>query len=82
MFVAIGNHHHSYGNFRGRVRLQHSVPGDLCLVIDMGRYCCDVIDGLEDKTVTVEMKLRGVCEPVVVFYTRTPSLLMLYPLQV
>lgn len=82
VFVAIGNRHRSYGNFRGRVRLCRSVPGDLSLVIDrlqvsdMGRYRCEVIDGLEDKSVTVELKLRGVCEPVVVFYTRTPFLLI------
>ncbi|TNN00706.1 hypothetical protein fugu_011952 [Takifugu bimaculatus] len=69
VFVAIGNRHHSYGNFRGRVRLRRSVPGDLSLVIDrlqvsdMGRYRCEVIDGLEDKSVTVELKLRGVVFP-------------------
>lgn len=72
--VAIGNRHRSYGSFRGRVRLRRSVPGDLSLVIDRlqvsdaGRYRCEVIDGLEDESVTVELKLRGVCEPVVVFY--------------
>lgn len=66
VIVAIGNRHRSYGSFRGRVRLRRSVPGDLSLVIerlqvsDTGRYRCEVIDGLEDESVTVELKLRGV----------------------
>lgn len=67
VMVAIGNRHRSYGSFRGRVRLRRSVPGDLSLVIDRlqvndaGRYRCEVIDGLEDQSVTVELRLRGVC---------------------
>lgn len=73
VMVAIGNRHRSYGSFRGRVRLRRLVPRDLSLVIDrlqvtdVGRYRCEVIDGLEDESVTVELKLRGVCQPVVVF---------------
>lgn len=63
--VAMGNRHRSYGNFRGRVRLRRSAPGDMSLVInelqlnDTGRYRCEVIDGLEDESVTVELELRG-----------------------
>ncbi|XP_056242259.1 hyaluronan and proteoglycan link protein 3 [Seriola aureovittata] len=69
VMVAMGNRHRSYGNFRGRVRLRRSAPGDMSLVInelqlnDTGRYRCEVIDGLEDESVTVELELRGVVFP-------------------
>ncbi|XP_061629519.1 hyaluronan and proteoglycan link protein 3 [Phyllopteryx taeniolatus] len=69
VMVAMGNRHRSYGGFRGRVRLRRSAPGDMSLVInelrlnDMGRYRCEVIDGLEDESVTVELELRGVVFP-------------------
>lgn len=65
VMVAMGNRHRSYGNFRGRVRLRRSAPGDMSLVInelqlnDTGRYRCEVIDGLEDESVTVELELQG-----------------------
>uniref|UniRef100_A0A3Q3XLS4 Immunoglobulin V-set domain-containing protein n=1 Tax=Mola mola TaxID=94237 RepID=A0A3Q3XLS4_MOLML len=67
VIVATGNRHRSYGSFRGRVHLRRSAPGDLSLVInelrlnDTGRYRCEVIDGLEDQSVTVELELQGVC---------------------
>ncbi|XP_072241363.1 hyaluronan and proteoglycan link protein 3 [Leuresthes tenuis] len=69
VMVAMGNHHRSYGSFQGRVRLRRSAPGDISLVInelqlnDTGRYRCEVIDGLEDDSVTVELELRGVVFP-------------------
>ncbi|XP_074534038.1 hyaluronan and proteoglycan link protein 3 [Halichoeres trimaculatus] len=69
VMVAMGNRHRSYGGFKGRVRLRRSVPGDLSLVInelrlnDTGRYRCEVIDGLEDESATVELELRGVVFP-------------------
>ncbi|XP_010899661.1 hyaluronan and proteoglycan link protein 3 [Esox lucius] len=69
VMVAMGNRHRSYGNFKGRVRLRRAEPGDMSLVInelnlnDTGRYRCEVIDGLEDESVTVELELRGVVFP-------------------
>lgn len=69
VMVAIGNRHRSYGSFQGRVRLRRSAPGDMSLVInelqlsDTGRYRCEVIDGLEDESVTVDLELRGVVFP-------------------
>lgn len=65
VMVAMGSRHRSYGSFRGRVRLRRSAPGDMSLVInelqvnDTGRYRCEVIDGLEDDSVTVDLELRG-----------------------
>ncbi|XP_029378569.1 hyaluronan and proteoglycan link protein 3 [Echeneis naucrates] len=69
VMVSMGQRHRSYGSFRGRVRLRRSVPGDMSLVInelqlnDTGRYRCEVIDGLEDESVTVELEMRGVVFP-------------------
>ncbi|XP_054588798.1 hyaluronan and proteoglycan link protein 3 isoform X3 [Nothobranchius furzeri] len=69
VMVAMGNHHRTYGSFKGRVRLRRSAPGDMSLVInelqlnDTGRYRCEVIDGLEDDSVTVDLELRGVVFP-------------------
>lgn len=69
VMVAMGHRHRSYGGFRGRVRLRRSEPGDTSLVIselrlnDTGRYRCEVIDGLEDQSVTVELELQGVVFP-------------------
>ncbi|XP_028814273.1 hyaluronan and proteoglycan link protein 3 [Denticeps clupeoides] len=67
--VALGQRHRTYGDFRGRVRLRRDAPGDASLVIsaltadDTGRYRCEVIDGLEDESVTVELEFRGVVFP-------------------
>ncbi|XP_020492158.1 hyaluronan and proteoglycan link protein 3 [Labrus bergylta] len=69
VMVAMGKRQRSYGSFKGRVRLRRSVPGDMSLVInelqlnDTGRYRCEVIDGLEDESVTVDLELRGVVFP-------------------
>lgn len=65
VMVAFGSRHRSYGNFRGRVRLRRSAPGDASLLInpllrdDTGRYRCEIIDGLEDESITVELQFRG-----------------------
>lgn len=65
VMVAIGARHRSYGGFRGRVRLRRDAPGDASLVIspinvdDTGLYRCEVIDGLEDESVTVGLEFRG-----------------------
>ncbi|GAA6093093.1 hyaluronan and proteoglycan link protein 3 isoform X1 [Tachysurus ichikawai] len=69
VMVALGSRHRSYGDFRGRVRLRRSTPGDVSLVInplqsdDTGRYRCEIIDGLEDESVTVELQFRGIVFP-------------------
>ncbi|XP_056595276.1 hyaluronan and proteoglycan link protein 3 [Triplophysa dalaica] len=69
VMVAIGTRHRSYGDFKGRVRIRRSAPGDASLVInplqsdDTGRYRCEIIDGLEDESTTVHLKFRGVVFP-------------------
>uniref|UniRef100_A0A4W4GY36 Hyaluronan and proteoglycan link protein 3 n=1 Tax=Electrophorus electricus TaxID=8005 RepID=A0A4W4GY36_ELEEL len=65
VIVALGSRLRSYGDFKGRVRIRRSVQGDASLVInplliaDKGRYRCEIIDGLEDDSVTVELKFQG-----------------------
>ncbi|XP_062410194.1 hyaluronan and proteoglycan link protein 1 [Sardina pilchardus] len=69
VFVAMGYHKRSYGQFHGRVHLQGDGDNDASLVIteitleDYGRYKCEVIDGLEDATVVVTLDLQGVVFP-------------------
>ncbi|XP_062856758.1 hyaluronan and proteoglycan link protein 3 isoform X2 [Trichomycterus rosablanca] len=69
VMVALGARHRTYGDFRGRVRLRRSSPGDASLVInpllsdDRGRYRCEIIDGLEDDSVIVDLQFRGIVFP-------------------
>ncbi|KAM7405858.1 hypothetical protein PAMP_000278 [Pampus punctatissimus] len=69
VLVAIGSRSRSFGDFRGRVQLRQDFPGDAALVMtelqlnDSGRYVCEVVDGLEDKSASVELELRGVVFP-------------------
>lgn len=54
---------------RGRVQLRQDFPGDAALVMtdlqlnDTGRYRCEVVDGLEDKSSLVHLELRGTICP-------------------
>lgn len=65
VFVAMGHHRKSYGNYQGRVFLRESSENDASLVItnimleDYGRYKCEVIEGLEDDTAVVALNLEG-----------------------
>ncbi|XP_070687886.1 hyaluronan and proteoglycan link protein 3-like [Pempheris klunzingeri] len=69
VLVAIGSRSRIFGEFRGRVQLRQDFPGDAALVMtelqlnDTGRYRCEVVDGLEDKSSSVYLELRGVVFP-------------------
>uniref|UniRef100_A0A8C3JDY9 Hyaluronan and proteoglycan link protein 1 n=1 Tax=Calidris pygmaea TaxID=425635 RepID=A0A8C3JDY9_9CHAR len=69
VFVAMGQHRKSYGNYQGRVFLRESSENDASLIItniileDYGRYKCEVIEGLEDDTAVVALNLEGVVFP-------------------
>lgn len=47
------------------MHLRQDFPGDAALVItevmlnETGRYRCEVVDGLEDKSVSVDLELYG-----------------------
>lgn len=65
VLVASGRNHRSFGEFRGRTHLQQDSPDEVSLVIndlrldDAGKYRCEVIDGLEDESGTVDLELQG-----------------------
>lgn len=65
VLVSVGHRQRSFGEFKDRVHLQKNVQGDISLIItnvsvkDSGQYRCEVIDGLEDKSATVDLGLRG-----------------------
>ncbi|XP_051501501.1 hyaluronan and proteoglycan link protein 3-like isoform X1 [Myxocyprinus asiaticus] len=69
VLVAIGDRQRSFRDFKDRVFLQQEAPGDISLIIthvnlnDSGQYRCEVIDGLEDESTTVDLELRGVVYP-------------------
>ncbi|XP_040900109.1 hyaluronan and proteoglycan link protein 3-like [Toxotes jaculatrix] len=69
VLVAIDSHSRSFGEFRGRVQLRQDFPGDAALLMtelqlnDTGRYRCEVVDGLEDKSTVIHLELRGVVFP-------------------
>ncbi|XP_043920198.1 hyaluronan and proteoglycan link protein 1 isoform X2 [Protopterus annectens] len=69
VFVAMGHHRRSYGNYHGRVFLQEGGENDASVVItditldDYGKYKCEVIEGLEDGVVIVSLDLQGVVFP-------------------
>ncbi|KAM8893583.1 hyaluronan and proteoglycan link protein 3-like isoform 2-T2 [Spinachia spinachia] len=53
----------------GRVQLRRGFPGDAALLMtdlllnDTGSYRCEVVDGLEDRSASVYLELRGVVFP-------------------
>lgn len=65
VFVAMGHHRKSYGNYQDRVFLKEGSSNDASLVItavtleDYGKYKCEVIEGLEDDTAMVTLDLQG-----------------------
>ncbi|XP_039992572.1 hyaluronan and proteoglycan link protein 3-like [Xiphias gladius] len=69
VLVAIGSRSRSFGDFRGRAQLSRDFPGDAALLMtrlqsnDTGRYRCEVVDGLEDKSASIDLELRGVVFP-------------------
>ncbi|XP_063045387.1 hyaluronan and proteoglycan link protein 3-like [Engraulis encrasicolus] len=69
VLVAIGNRLRTFDRFHNRVHLREDSVGDVSLEIvglhlnDSGRYRCEVIDGLEDQSVPIDLELRGVVFP-------------------
>ncbi|GLD55898.1 hyaluronan and proteoglycan link protein 3-like protein [Lates japonicus] len=69
VLVAIGSRSRTFGEFRGRVQLRQDFPGDATLLMtdlqlnDTGHYRCEVVDGLEDRSTSIHLELRGVVFP-------------------
>ncbi|XP_077114414.1 hyaluronan and proteoglycan link protein 2 [Ranitomeya variabilis] len=67
--ISNGLHHKNYDKLRGRVRLRRSHRLDASLIItnvsleDEGRYKCELVNGLEDQSLTLALQLEGVVFP-------------------
>ncbi|KGL72694.1 Hyaluronan and proteoglycan link protein 3, partial [Tinamus guttatus] len=69
VLVAIGKTQVAFGDFKGRASLRRNGRREASLVVsdlrlqDGGKYRCEVIDGLEDESNVVELRLQGVVFP-------------------
>ncbi|KFP57047.1 Hyaluronan and proteoglycan link protein 3, partial [Cathartes aura] len=69
VLVAIGKTYVAFGDFRGRAHLHQAGRREASLVVsdvrlqDDGKYRCEVIDGLEDESDVVDLRLQGVVFP-------------------
>ncbi|KAM9816903.1 hyaluronan and proteoglycan link protein 3-like [Neosynchiropus ocellatus] len=69
VLVAVGSKSRSSEEFRGRVRLRRDFPRDAALLLlnvqksDAGQFVCEVVDGLEDRSATVDLELQGMVFP-------------------
>jgi len=65
VLMSMGFHKKTYGKFEDRVYLLKKDDNDATLVItnldlkDYGTYRCEIINGLNDKTVEVDLELQG-----------------------
>ncbi|XP_009333510.1 PREDICTED: hyaluronan and proteoglycan link protein 3 [Pygoscelis adeliae] len=69
VLVAIGKTYMAFGDFQGRAHLRQAGRRKASLVIsdvrlqDDGKYRCEVIDGLEDESDVVDLRLQGIVFP-------------------
>ncbi|XP_051980955.1 hyaluronan and proteoglycan link protein 1-like isoform X2 [Xyrauchen texanus] len=69
VLISMGFHKKTYGNFQNRVYLLEANENDATLVLtdinlkDYGTYRCEVIVGLNDKIIEVDLELQGVVFP-------------------
>jgi len=65
IIITNGLYHKNYGPLSPRVRLRHSHRYDASLTItdvaleDEGRYRCQLVNGLEDESVSLTLHLEG-----------------------
>ncbi|KAK6312813.1 hypothetical protein J4Q44_G00161600 [Coregonus suidteri] len=65
ILVSMGFHKKSYGSFQGRVHLLEANDDDASLVLsdvsldDMGKFRCEVIDGIDDVIHEVTLEVLG-----------------------
>uniref|UniRef100_A0A8C3QEQ2 Hyaluronan and proteoglycan link protein 3 n=1 Tax=Cyanoderma ruficeps TaxID=181631 RepID=A0A8C3QEQ2_9PASS len=69
VMVAIGKTYMAFGDFKGRAHMRQASRHEASLVIsdvrlkDDGKYRCEVIDGLEDESDVVDLRLKGIVFP-------------------
>ncbi|NXW10403.1 HPLN2 protein, partial [Fregetta grallaria] len=69
IIITNGLYHKNYGPLSPRVRLRHSHRYDASLTItdvaleDEGRYRCQLVNGLEDESISLTLHLEGVVFP-------------------
>ncbi|XP_074901182.1 hyaluronan and proteoglycan link protein 3 [Buteo buteo] len=69
VLVAIGKTYVAFGDFQGRAHLHQAGRREASLVVsdvrlkDDGKYRCEVIDGLEDESDVVDLRLQGIVFP-------------------
>ncbi|KAI1235187.1 Hyaluronan and proteoglycan link protein 3, partial [Lamprotornis superbus] len=69
VLVAIGKTYMAFGDFKGRAHIRQASRHEASLVIsdvrlkDDGKYRCEVIDGLEDESDVVDLRLQGIVFP-------------------
>lgn len=69
VLISMGLHKKTYGDFQDRVYLLEVDDNDATLVItdldlnDYGTYRCEIINGMNDKIVEVDLELQGVVFP-------------------
>ncbi|XP_067263204.1 hyaluronan and proteoglycan link protein 1a [Chanodichthys erythropterus] len=65
VLMSMGFHKKTYGNYQDRVYLLEAGDNDATLVFtnldlkDYGTYRCEIINGMNDKTVEVDLELQG-----------------------
>ncbi|NXX16492.1 HPLN3 protein, partial [Podargus strigoides] len=65
VLVAVGKTYVAFGDFKGRAHLHRAGRREASLVVsdvrlqDDGKYRCEVIDGLEDESDVVDLRLQG-----------------------
>ncbi|XP_047448745.1 hyaluronan and proteoglycan link protein 1a [Mugil cephalus] len=78
VLLAMGEHQKTYGNFEGRVFLHEIDTEDASIVItnvsmdDMGKYRCEIINGLFDTLQEIVLQVRGNLTDGVVFPYHPP----------
>ncbi|XP_078106650.1 hyaluronan and proteoglycan link protein 1-like [Sander vitreus] len=65
VLLSMGFHQKTYGNFEGRVFLQEHDSEDASLIItdvsmdDMGKYRCEIINGVEETVQDITLEVQG-----------------------
>ncbi|XP_041429914.1 hyaluronan and proteoglycan link protein 2-like [Xenopus laevis] len=69
ILISNGRHHKNYHRLKGQAYLRRNHLLDASLVIrnvtleDEGRYRCELVNGLEDQSLTLSLQLEGVVFP-------------------